>query len=822
MSDRTEKLLAELTLEEKVGLMSGRDMWTNHAVERLGIAAMKVSDGPNGARGQHFEGFTTAACFPSGSALGATFDPALVEEVGAALGRELQSKGAQLLLAPTINIHRSPLAGRNFECYSEDPHLSARIAVGFVNGVQSQGVGATLKHYACNDSEFERHTISSEVDERTLREIYLVPFEAAVGEASPWSVMTAYNKLDGIYCAEHTRLLQEILRDEWGFEGFVISDWFGAQSTTASVQAGLDLEMPGPVRHFGEKLVAAVSEGGVSQETVDDRTRRMLEAHEKAGLLDRTIPRDEQANDLPEDRALARRAAASAMVLLRNAGGLLPLEPAKLSRIAVIGPNAAVAVMQGGGSAQLAPHRRVSPLDGIRAALGDATEVIHERGCTHQRGTHPVLDTNHLEPGEDFATPQLHTEIFDGLELEGAPIHTEARRSAECVWLGEFAPGVDVHSFSARMQGRFIAPVTGNFTFSLKSCGRSRVFIDDELVLDQWDDPNEGEAFFGRGTGVAEAPIEMEAERGYQIVVEYSAPGEDGWVGFSVGCLIPDPPDGIERAAQAAARADCAIVVVGLNQHWETEGSDRVDMELPGRQKELIERVSDANANTIVVVNAGSPIAMEFADRVPATLQLWYPGQEMGHALADVLFGHASPGGRLPTTFPKAYEDHPAFDHYPGQDGRVAYGEGLMVGYRHYDTRGVEPRFAFGHGLSYSTFEYGEIRIADRNPVAGEPVELEIDVRNTGPRRSNDVAQLYVHDVESRLPRPEQELRAFQKFELDPGESTTLHFELGSRAFAFYDPSLPGWEVEPGRFEVRIGASSRDIRARKALELQPA
>ncbi len=819
MSERTEKLLAELSLEEKVGLMSGRDMWTNHAVERLGIAAMKVSDGPNGVRGRHFEGFTTAASFPCGSALGATFDPALVEEVGRAIGRELESKGAQLLLAPTINIHRSPLAGRNFECYSEDPHLSGRIAVAYVKGVQSQGVGATLKHYVCNDSEFERHTISSEVDERTLREIYLAPFEVAIKEASPWSVMTAYNKLDGTYCAEHTRLLQEILRDEWGFEGFVISDWFGAQSTEASVNAGLDFEMPGPVRHYGEKLVAAVKAGEVAQEVVDARARRMLEAHERAGLLDRVIADEEHANDLPEDRALIRRAASCAMVLLCNAGELLPLDAAKLSRVAVIGPNASVAVMQGGGSAQLAPHRCVSPLDGIRAALGSDVEVLNERGCENQRGTHPTLDTSHLEAGEDFATPELSVEYYAGLELEGEVLHREARRRAECVWLGDLAPGLDAHSFSARMRGRFVAPVSGSFTFSLKSKGRSRVFIDGNLVLDQWEDPGVGEAFYGGGTDIAEAPIAMEAGRAYEIVVEYSAPGEDGWIGFNVGCLVPDPADGMDRAISAAEAADCAIVIVGLNNHWETEGSDRVDMELPGRQVELIERVSAANANTIVVVNAGSPIAMEFADRVPAILQLWYPGQEMGHALADVLFGAASPGGRLPCTFPMEYADHPAFAHYPGKDGRVEYGEGLMVGYRHYDTRGVEPRFAFGHGLSYSRFEYGDIRLARETVARGETVEFEIDVRNSGERRSSDVAQVYVHDFESRLPRPEQELRAFEKFELDPGESATLRFRLDERALAFYDPAIRDWEVEAGRFEVRVGASSRDIRARASFDV---
>ena len=822
MSQRCEKLLSELDLDEKIGLVSGRDMWTNHPVQRLGIAALKVSDGPNGARGRHFEGFTSSACFPCGTALAATFDPELVEEVGAALGRETASKAAQLLLAPTINIHRSPLAGRNFECYSEDPHLAARMAVAFVKGVQREGVGATLKHFACNDSEFERHTISSEVDERALREIYLVPFEAAVKEADPWSVMTAYNKVDGTYCAEHVRLLQAILRDEWGFRGFVISDWFGAQSTAASANAGLDLEMPGPVRHFGAKLADAVRSGEVTGEALDKLATRMLEAHERAGLLDAAIPDIEQADDLPEDRVLARRAAAQSIVLLRNEGNILPLENSKPSRIALIGPNAGIAVMQGGGSARVTPHRTVTPLDGIRAALGEDTEIVHARGCANHRGANPVLDTSFLEPGADFTTPQLATEIFAGLDLDGKPVHHEARRRADCVWIDGFAPEIDFHSFSARMQARFVAPETGAHRFTLKSFGRSRLSIDGDLGRDNWSNPTQGDAFYGHGTTEIEADHWMQAGQTYDLLAEYSCPGVDGMVGFSVGCLVPDPPDAMELAVAAAEHADCAIVVVGLNADWETEGSDRVDMELPGRQAELIERVAAVNHQTIVVVNAGSPISMEWEEQVPAIVQLWYPGQEMGHALADVLLGKVSPGGRLPTSFPVRYEDHPALDYYPGEAGRVVYGEGLMIGYRYYETHGVAPRFPFGHGLSYGAFDYGTIALSSDTVVAGQPVRFEIEVRNLGTRRGSDVAQVYVHDEASRIPRPVQELRAFQKFELDPGEARTLAFELDARALAFYDPEHPGWLVEPGGFEIRVGASSRDIRARARFEVTAA
>lgn len=819
MTQRADKLLNELSLDEKIGLVSGRDMWNHHDVERLGISALKVSDGPNGARGRHFEGFTTSACFPCGTALGATFDPQLVERIGRALGRETKSKAAQLLLAPTINIHRSPLAGRNFECYSEDPYLSGRIAVGFVRGVQSEGVGATLKHFVCNDSEFERHTISSEVSERALREIYLVPFEAAVKEADPWSIMTGYNRLHGTYCAEHPRLLQEILRDEWGFNGFVISDWFGTQSTEASANSGLDLEMPGPVRHYGEKLKAAVEAGEVQVAKLDAMVLRLLNTLERAGLLDGTVPDIERADDFPEDRALARTAAAASTVLLRNEGDLLPLDASEITTLALIGPNASTATMQGGGSARVAPHRTVTPLGAFLQRAGDSFEVVHERGCVNHRGSNPCLDTTWIKPGDDFATPALKTEIFAGLELEGVPIATEARRRSECAWLDGFAPGVDFNNFSARMTGEFVAPESGTCTFSIKGFGANRLLIDGVCILDNWSTPTTGAAFYGRGSDEISCGFEMVAGQSYQLAIEYQCPSEPGMVGFSCGCLIPEPDDLMERAVAAASSCDVAVVVVGLNADWETEGSDRVDMNLPGRQVELIERVAAANPRTVVVLNAGSPLAMDWEERAPSILQIWYPGQEMGHALADVVFGDVSPGGRLPTTIPKRYEDNPAIDNYPGKDGEVHYEEELRVGYRHYDSQGIAPRFAFGHGLSYSKFEYGEATLSKNKIAAGESLKLSVEVRNVGSRSSSEVVQVYVHDDESRLFRPEQELRAFEKIELAPDEATVVNFALDERALSYYDPAKPGWVVEPGSFEVRVGASSRDIRTRARFDV---
>jgi beta-glucosidase len=814
--NRIQDLISQMTLAEKVSMTSGSGMWYSTGVERLGIPRLKVTDGPNGARGESREG-ATSACFPCGTALAATWNTQLVHAVGAEIGNETKSKGAHILLGPTVNIHRTPLAGRNFECYSEDPFLSARVAAAFISGVNSRGVGTSVKHFVCNDSEFERMTISSEVGERALREIYLPPFEAAVREAGTWSIMSAYNRVNGTYASESPDLLTQILRDEWGFDGFVVSDWFGTKSTAACA-AGLDLEMPGPGVHLGEKILAAVESGDIPEEAVNNAVRRILRITVRAGVFENPDEVKEHSIDRPEQRALVRRAAAEALVLLRNED-VLPLEASKLKRIAVIGPNADPAVIQGGGSAQVGPHYSVSPLDGIRERLGDAVEVVHEIGCTIHKSL-PSLDSRWVTTPD--GEPGLEVAYFNGIEPGAEPDLVRRGSDGAYHWFAPFADEIDIKAFSARLTAHFTPPESGLFQFALTSAGLTRLRIDGETLIDNWAEQTPGDFFFGMGSSEVRGEIQLEAGRNYLLEVDYSRQDTPLIAGLKIGCMQPVAEDGMERAVKAAANADAAVVVIGLNEEWESEGRDRESLGLPGRQDELVRRIVAANPQTVVVVNAGSPVQMDWAHETPALLQFWYPGHEGGNALADVLFGDLSPSGRLPTTFPVRIEDNPTHVGYPGESGQVVYGEGVFVGYRYYEHKKIEPLFPFGHGLGYARFEYGPLQLNQKEYKQGEDLKVSLDVTNTSTREAQEVVQLYVHDVESTRLRPEQELKAFTKLLLAPGETQRITLAIGAEALASFDTEQKAWVAEPGEFEIRVGASSQDIRQRAGLQLTDA
>jgi beta-glucosidase len=801
MNDKIGNLVTQMTLEDKISVLAGADMWTTVPVERLGIPAIKVTDGPNGARGAFGGMGPTSACFPVGVALAATWNPELVGRVGAALGEEVKAKGAHILLAPTVNIHRSPLAGRNFECYSEDPYLTSRMAVAYINGLQSQGVGACIKHFVCNDSEFERFTISSKVSERPLQEIYLPPFKAAVAEANPWAVMSAYNKINGTWASENPYTLLDILKGQWGFEGIVMSDWYGTNSINVA-NGGLDLEMPGPARWMGEKLLDAVKAGQVSEEVIDDKVRRLLRTIVKSGAFENPELQPERAVDKPVHRQLAQEAAAEAIVLLKNADNILPLSLKKLNSIAVIGENAQRAQIQGGGSAHVTPHYVVSPLEGITGKVGDRVQIGYEIGCALHRML-PPLDADWLTT-KDGSQKGLTLQMFDNPDLSGEPIHTEVTDRTQLTWFGDVVPHVDAEGFSVRLTGRFTASETGPFAFSLMSVGLSRLFIDGEKVIDNW------EAAGVEGEQVAE--IEVTAGQSHQLRVEYAWQGASQWRTLRLGGLPVLSADSIDKAVELAAKSDVAIVFAGLTDEWESEGFDRPDMDLRGDQVELIEKVAAANPNTIVVLNTGSPVTMGWLDKVAAAVQAWYSGQEAGNAIADVLFGDVNASGKLPTTFPKRLQDNPAYINYPGENGKVYYGEGLFVGYRYYDKKDVEPLFPFGHGLSYTTFAYSNLRLDAAEYTPGDEIQVSADVKNTGMRAGKEVVQLYVRDVESSLMRPDKELKAFAKVALEPGETKTVTFTLDQGALSFYDPARKGWIAEAGDFELLIGSSSRDIR----------
>jgi beta-glucosidase len=678
---RVEDLLGRLTLEEKISLLHADSKFTTAAIPRLGIPRRWLSDGPHGVREDigpdtwkpagRTDDFSTA--MPCGLALAATWNPALARSEGAVIGEEARARGKAIMLGPAINIMRTPLCGRNFEYLGEDPYLTGRMAVGYITGVQSQDVASCVKHFAANNQEWERNTIDVEMDERTLREIYLPAFRAAVQEGGVWSVMGAYNQFRGQHCCENAYLLNQILKGEWGFRGLVVSDWNGTHHTREAAGNGLDLEMGTEGAAYEDYYLARPYRDGLRRgefplATLDDKVRRNLRVMIATHLLDGRAP---GSLNTQAHQDVARHVAEEAMVLLKNSGGLLPLDATRIKSLAVIGENATRLQTHGGESSEIKAFYEVTPLEGI----------IREAGA------------------------QL------------------------------------------------------NITYAVG---------------------------YGKTAGA----------------------------------------DAADRAVAAARAADAVVFVGGLNhdKYLDTEGSDRRDLQLPAGQAALIRRIVAANPRTVVVLVAGSPVEMgTWLGQVPAVLQAWYGGMEAGNALARVLFGEVNPSGKLPCTFPKALADSPAhaLGAYPGKDGVVRYAEGLLVGYRWFDTKGIEPLFPFGHGLSYSTFGYSALQLTADSAAKDGVLTVRFDLTNTSTRAGAEVVQVYVHQAHPSLSRPEKELKGFKKIFLRPGESQTVMVPLSRDAFSFYDPQR-GWIAEHDEFTIQVGSSSRDIRLREIYRLTPA
>ena len=805
---KIEALVDALTVEEQVSLLAGKDFWTTVPIERLGIPSIKVSDGPNGARGGGaFVGGISAAAFPVGIALAASWNLDLVGEIGAALADEARSKGARVLLAPTVNIHRSTLNGRNFECYSEDPFLTSEIAVAYISALQARGVAATIKHFIGNELEYQRDTISSDIDERPLREIYMLPFEAAVKRANTWAVMTSYNRLNGTYVSERSDIVNGVLKREWGFDGLVMSDWSGTKSTAEAVNGGLDLEMPGPARYRGEKLLKAYRDGKVSADALREASLRVLRLIERVGAFDDPVIPSERADDRPEVRALIRRAGAEGAVLLKN-NGVLPLQPEAGSTIAIIGPNAATAQIMGGGSAQINPHYRVTPLDALRDAVPSGVKVGYELGGVNQR-----IAT--LYEGK------VEAEFFDNKDFGGPAVHNRITSEGFFMFVGHETPGFSPMNYSARLRSTHRPKESGDYQVSLIASGPSRLFVNGKLTVDAWDF-QAGHEYFGVANNEVAATVRMDAGQAYEFVVEHTSPESRNQHSLSVLRLGLSPVVGEEaigRAVALARSAQTALLFVGRNGEWDGEGLDRTNIDLPHRQNELISRVAAANKNTVVVLQSGGPVAMPWLDQVAAVIQAWYPGQEAGNSIADVLLGKAEPGGRLPQTFPRRLEDDPAFINYPGEGGHVRYGEGLYVGYRYYEKKKIEPLFPFGFGLSYTQFRFGALTLSAGTIGPGETVEASIEVANVGDREGSTVVQFYVADDEASVSRPGKELKRFVKARLKPGEKRTITTTFDMRCLAFFDVATRSWKAEPGRFTVMAGSSSADIHGQASFAL---
>ena len=806
-------LVDDMTLEEQVLILSGHDIWSTAPVPRLDIGTLRMTDGPSGARGGgSLVGGVRTATFPVGIGLGASWNPVLLAEIGAAIAEQARAKGAHMLLGPTVNIQRSVTNGRNFECYSEDPVLTAQLASAFITGMQEKGVAATLKHYAGNESEIERTTVNSEIDERSLREVYLLPFEVGVKQAGTWGIMSSYNKVNGAYSAENRWLLTEVLRQDWGYDGIVMSDWFGSRATVPPINAGMDLEMPGPTRDRGQKLIDAVEAGEVSAATVRQAALNMLRLMDRNGALNDTSVWVEKEHDTPETRALIRKAGAEGTVLLKNEGGVLPLNVKTAKKLAIIGPNAKDAQIMGGGSARTNPYYSVSPWDGLVSLLG-ADRLTHARGC----------DNGRFVP---LYRGMLEVDWFDNQDLSGAPAAHTTNEDGEIFLQGEKVDGkVDPDRFSLRLTGTYTPDVSGTYQVGLTSAGYAKAYLDGKLICDATTDWKAGRTFFEEGCEEVVAEIALEAGRRYELVVELVSKKTRNLAitAQRIGIGLAKDDELIAEAVEVARSADAVLLFVGRTGDWDTEGSDLLNIDLPGRQNELVEKVLAANPKTIVVLQTGGPVEMPWINKVPAVLEAWYPGMEAGNAIADVLFGLIEPTGRLPQSFPARWADNPTQSDdpevYPGLNGKVRYEEGVFIGYRHYDRTGVAPLFPFGHGLGYTSFSLSELSFARDFDAEGK-LAVSVLVENIGKRSGTAVVQLYLGDIEASVPRPLKELKAFAKLELKSGETRKLSFTLTKRDFAFFDVTERCWRIEPGRFELFAGFSADDIRVRADLMLR--
>ncbi|MFG2356392.1 glycoside hydrolase family 3 C-terminal domain-containing protein [Streptomyces sp. NPDC048521] len=797
--DELDRLLDKLTLRSRVRLLTGATTWRTAAEPDIALGELVLSDGPAGVRGESWDERATSVLLPSASALAATWDERLVEELGGLLASEARRKGVHVILAPNLNLHRSPLAGRHFECFSEDPVLTGRMGAALIRGIQAQGVAATAKHFVANDAETDRLTVDVRIDERTLREVYLAPFEAAVA-AGVRLVMAGYNQVNGTTMTAH-ELLTAPLKSEWGFDGVVVSDWGAVRGTRQTARAGLDLQMPGPAGQWGESLVRAVEAGEVEEPAVDDKVRRLLRLAAWCGVLGRPYrparphPRSRRA------RALARRAVAAGAVLLANRG-VLPLDPARLRTVAVIGAAAARTRTQGGGSAGVFPQDEVSVLDGIRAGLRGRARVVHVPGPAPD-GPPPPLD---LDLGSDprTTTPGVLLRVLDD---SGTELHAEHRRSGRQLE-PPLPPGAHTVEISARLHPR----TSGTWRIGLAGFGRLSLHLDGHPLLDgvfatTTDDPavihvnpptQVVTAHLTAGTTpLLVARRELAPGTGRATVVGAAPPG-------------PDPAEALAAASRAAREADAAVVVVGTGEQHESEGRDRPHLALGTDQDALVRAVARANPRTVAVVNSGGPVELPWRDDVGALLLAWFPGQEGGGGLADVLLGRTEPGGRLPTTWPARLADAPVTRTRPDA-GRLPYDEGVHVGHRGWLRARRTPAYWFGHGLGYTTWAHEELS-GPAETAAGEDITVRVRLRNTGPRAGRAVVQVYLaRPAATAVAYPERWLAGWTAVRARPGDTVVAQVRIPARALCHWDVRAGGWRTEPGPYRVLAGRSAGDL-----------
>ena len=797
--------LAQLSLEQKIRLMTGADIWALHAIPEIGLRRLVTSDGPAGVRGETWDERSPSANVPSPTALAASWDPVRVERMGRLLASEARRKGVDVLLAPTVNLHRTPYGGRHFECFSEDPELTAMIGTAYVQGLQAEGVAATVKHFVANDSETDRFSVDARVDERVLRELYLAPFERIVA-AGAWAMMAAYNRVNGTTMTENP-LQRNVLKREWAFDGVIMSDLYATRSVAAAGEDLLDLAMPGPESPWTEWLLDAVQSGQISESAVDGHVLRILRLAARVGALDglaAATPPAQRWSDQELSSEL-RAAAAAGMVLIKN-DGLLPLDMSSLKQVALIGPNAATARTLGGGSATVFPPYVVSPLDGLRAALGAEITIVQAVGVrSSERADVASKDLLHLPDGSG---PGVEVIFFDASDRE---LGRQQRRAGSMMWWGPVQEGINANEIDhLQLSTRLRVPESGRYRVGTSGLGDFRLIIDGETLFDETITlPLDADMV----EGIMKPPqqlavVELEGGRDVPVELSYRTTGGETMLGGAEVAMLTvqlnvepviDERSEFDHAVSLAAESDVAVVVVGTNEEVESEGFDRTSLALPGRQDELVSAVAAINPRTVVVVNSGAPVLLPWANDVAAVLVSWFPGQEFGNALADVLIGAVEPGGRLPVTWPASDEGLPPVTPV---NGELPYDEGLLIGYRWYLATDRTPAFPFGYGLGYTTWAYEDMTV-NGNTVT-------VTVRNSGTRAGREVVQVYASRADSRVQRPHRWLVGSAVVDVAPGEVTQAVATLGDHSFRNWDSSTHAWTTEPGRYQLHAGRSVND------------
>jgi beta-glucosidase len=800
LEQRVDDLFGRLTQDEKLALLGGTG-FTTQPIPRLGVPEMVMADAGQGVRGGPEGTLGPATAFPAGVLMASTWDTNLLWQIGQAIGEEARNKGqgVQVLLGPAVNIHRTPLGGRNGEYMSEDPYLAARLAVAYIRGMQNTGISACMKHFACNNQETDRMEVNATVSERALREIYLPAFEAGVKEGDVHAVMSSYNQVNGHHSSANPYLLKEILKKEWGFDGLVMSDWGGVHEADV-VQDGNDLEMPTGANMTVPKLKAALADGSVTQAAVDDSAHRILRTVIRVGLLDGPMHPDASKVNSTAHSALALEVAEKGIVLLKNEKNILPLD-SEIKSIAVIGEPADNIQVDALGSPEVHPTHVVELLGAIKARAGNASIEYVPAGSEGEPLPASVITT------PDGIAHGFKAEYFKNRNLQGEP--ALVRVDAKINLQGPRRPARNFPrtDFSVRWTTKLTVPTSGKYSFTFTGDDGFRVFLDGKALIDHW-------------VETAAMPITAETEltagKTYDLRIEYFQAAGD-----FVAQLNWQPPGKslYDKALDAAKNSDVAIVCVSTHR-TEGEGGDRPSMDLPAHQAALIRAIAAVNKKTIVVLNNGTPVTMkDWLNKVPAIVEGWFPGQEGGTALAAILFGDVNPSGKLPDTLAADRNDYPDANNFPGANHEVNYAEGIYIGYRHFDKDNIQPLFPFGYGLSYTTFDYKNLQLSKTNLSPDGSVIASVDIINTGKRAGEEVAELYVHDLHPQIDKPVRELKGFSKVALQPGETKTVQFTIHPRDLAYFDVPNHQWKSDAGGYEIEVGASSRDIKQTAALQL---